>query len=186
MKDNDPLPHRPVSVPTRTLSDGTLVWPVPSQTIPADRVSVFGHSTAEQPQRVLDICFTLPRDEIQEYAVFLARHGAIDREPTDDEINTLMQLAGNQMVEWQTELFGRFSEFLIDRLGSGDRTAAREACTDSIAATITAEAIKANAIPPEEADETRELIRKAIEAMARRMADGASDQINGNREGGDQ
>jgi hypothetical protein len=188
MKDNDhnprpdPLKARPVSVQARELRDGTTVWPVPSDILPPDRVMVFGHSAAEDHTRILDIVLTLPRAEVEEYAAFLCRHGAIDREPTAEEVTTMLQLAGNQMIQYQMELMARFSDFLIDRLGTGDRDEARDACCDSIASQIASEAIKANAIDPAEADETKEAIRKAIQAFAERMADNArpgSDEITG-------
>jgi hypothetical protein len=178
----NPLTGRPVTVSTKELADGSFVWPVPSDILPPDRVMVFGHSAADDHTRILDIVLTLPRAEIEEYAAFLCQHGAIDREPTSEEVTAMLQLAGNQMIQYQMELMAKFSEFMIDHLGSGDRNSARESCCDSIASMIAAEALKKNAIDPAEAEETKEAIRKAITAFAERMANDAnsgSDQITG-------
>lgn len=170
--DPEPLKGSPVTVPARTLPDGSCVFPVPCGAIPESARLVFGHGAAHDHTHLLDMVLTFPRTEIEAYAAFLARHGAIDREPTGTEVDTMMQLVGNQLAETQAEIMANLSRFLIERLGNGDHEAARAAATGSIAAQIAAEAMKAGAIEPGEAEETREAIEEAIRKWADRMAEG--------------
>jgi hypothetical protein len=169
----EPLNATRVSVEARTLPDGSCVFPVPSRMPVAARL-VFGHGAAHDHTHLLDMALTFPREEVEAYAAFLARHGAIDREPTGNEIDTMLQLVGNHLVETQIEIMANLSEFMIERLGSGNKDEARAAATDSIAAAIAADALKAGAVPAEEANEAREAIAEAIRKWAERMANGGS------------
>jgi hypothetical protein len=171
----EPLKATRVSVEARTMPDGTCVFPVPSR-MPVSSRLVFGHGAAHDHTHLLDMVLTFPREEVEAYAAFLARHGAIDREPTGNEIDTMLQLVGNHLVETQIEIMANLSEFMIERLGSGNKDEARAATTDSIAAAIAADALKAGAIPAEEANEAREAIAEAIRKWAERMANGGNTQ----------
>ena len=167
----EPLKATRVSVEARTLPDGSCVFAVPSR-MPTSSRLVFGHGAAHDHTHLLDMVLTFPREEVEAYAAFLARHGAIDREPTGNEIDTMLQLVGNHLVETQIEIMANLSEFMIERLGSGDKEEARTAATDSIAAAIAADALKAGAVPPGEAEEARAAIAEAIRKWAERMANG--------------
>jgi hypothetical protein len=163
----DPLNRETVKLPYRTLADGSIVFPVPSPLPDASRL-VFAHAPAERPEEIADAILTMPRGEIEAYAAFLARHGAIDRAPTADELNITMQIVGNALVEAQIDLMGKVTDFLVERLGCGDREQAARECTESIAGMIAAEATKAGALPAEEVHEAREQIARAIREWAER------------------
>lgn len=164
----DPINRERVTVPARTLADGSVVFAVPSPFPPQSQL-VFAHAPKEDHQRIADIVLTIPRSEIEAYAAFLARHGAIDREPTESELTVTMQMVGNALVKAQMDAMSAVSDFLIDRLGSGDRAAAASAATDSIADLITTEGIKSGAIPPDEAEDAADQIADAIRKWAERM-----------------
>lgn len=182
--DPAPLRMEAVTVTSRTLADGSCVFPVPSRLPPEARL-VFGHGSAHDHTHLLDMVLTFPRSEVEAYAAFLARHGAIDREPTAEEVNTVLQLVGNQLVETQIEIMANMSTFLIERLGSGDNAQARETALESIAAQIAAEAAKGGAIPADEATETAEAVAKAIRAWAERlMGEGGESQGKQDGNGG--
>lgn len=175
--DNNPpaLKYERKKIEARRLPDGSFVFPVPTDRIPAEAVLVFGHADGENTDRMLDMVLTMPRGEVEAYAAFLARHGAIDREPTANEIDTMLQLVGNQLAEAQVEIMSMLSRFMIDRLGSGDHEAARDTTLQSIASSIAADSVKAGAVPADEADEAREAIEAAIRSWAERMTGGKED-----------
>jgi hypothetical protein len=167
---NEPLKERQVNIDAKVLPDGTLVFPVPSH-LPVGSRLVLAHASGDDANHLLNVALSLPREEIEAYATFMARHGAIDREPTGTEINAIMQLIGNQLVDAQIEILGNVSAFLINRLGSGNMEEARKACTDSLAEQITAEAVKGGALSPTDSAETTEAIAKALQEWAERVMD---------------
>lgn len=163
--DREPIETETIQIETRTLTDGSYVFAVPSPLPPNGRL-VFGHSAPNEPTRIMDMVLTMPRSEVENYANFLARHGAIDREPTPEEITTMLQLVGNHMVQMQMDLMAMLSEVLIDRLGNGDREESAARVTQSLADSITSEAINGGALPAEEATDAADLIARALEQWA--------------------
>lgn len=176
--DND-LRGRAVSIEMEQMSDGSWVFPVPTELVPPEARLVYGHSAADNPRRMLDMVFTFPRKEVEAYAAFLARHGATDREPTAEEVDTILQLVGNSMVQAQVDIMAEMSRFLINRLGNGDHEAARARAVESVADALTAESVKAGAVDPADARATSEQVARALREWAEGMIegkDGGSDE----------
>jgi hypothetical protein len=172
---NEPLKEREVNIDAKVLPDGTLVFPVPSH-LPVGSRLVLAHASGDDANHLLNVALSIPREEVENYAAFMARHGAIDREPTGAEINAIMQLIGNQLVDAQIEILGNVSTFLINRLGSGNMEQARTACTESLAEQITAEAVKGGALSPADSAETSGAIAKAIREWAEKLMDGKKEE----------
>jgi hypothetical protein len=168
---NEPLQEREVNIDAKILPDGTIVFPVPSK-LPHSSRLVLAHAKCEDATHLLDVALCIPRDEIESYSAFMARHGCIDREPTGAEIDTIMMLVGNQMVDAQIEILANVSTFLINRLGSGNMEEARKACTDSLADQITSAAVQGGVLPKEQSKETSEAIGNAIREWAEKLMDG--------------
>jgi hypothetical protein len=167
---NEPLKEREVNIEAKVLPDGTLVFPVPSH-LPVSSRLVLAHASGDDANHLLNVALSIPREEIEAYAAFMARHGAIDREPTPMEINAMMQLIGNQLVDAQVEILGNLSTFMINRLGSGNMEQARTACTESLADQITSAAVQGGVLPVEQSKETSEAIGKAIREWAEKLMD---------------
>jgi hypothetical protein len=176
---NEPLRSKEINIDARVLPDGTFVFPVPSQ-LPVSSRLVLAHASAEDINHLLNVALSIPREEIENYASFMARHGAIDREPNGEEINAIMQLIGNQLVDAQIEILGNVSTFMINRLGSGNMEQARKACTDSLADQITSAAVQGGVLPVEQSRETSEAIGKAIQEWAEKLLDGNDEEGNTN------
>lgn len=161
--DNDKTDRIEIEA-TRSPSGG-IVFPVPTSPLPPSECLVFAHTDADNTAQVRDIVLTMPRSLVTDYAEWLARTDAIDREPTTDEVNYIMQRIGTTLALAQVEILQTITRHLIKTLGDGDRSAAIERVIVNMAAEEARGAAKAESLTPEQAAARAQAMETTLRAL---------------------
>lgn len=166
--------YRPVTDAKRT-DDGHLLFSVPTSPLPESERLAFARSHESDPNSVLDVVLTFPRHVVGDYAAFLAKYGSIDREPTKDELDRIMQVIGSCMADMQVAVMNDVTSFLLATLGDGDKDAARERTLTNIASEIANEHAKRTGADAAEAQANRDRMKEALSEWAKRVKQGDAD-----------
>lgn len=150
--------------------NGSILYDVPTNILPPSQRRVYARAMPNDPGRVLDVTLLMDRGTVTRLGEFLARHGAIDREPTDAEMTVVMQTLGDAMATAQVELMSLASQVLVQRLGNGDGDSAAATVAESMARAHAAKKAKAEGLTKAEAEEQAEEIKQSLIDWARRMA----------------
>lgn len=161
--NNDKTDHIEVEA-TRSPSGG-LVFPVPTSPMPPSECLAFAHTDPDNIAHVRDVVLTIPRSLVTDYAEWLSRTDAIDREPTVDEVNFIMQRIATSLALAQVEIMQTVTRHLIKTLGDGDRSAAVERVIVNMAAEEARGAAKAESLTPEQAASRAQAMETTLRAL---------------------
>lgn len=179
--DFDPTPRQYPRPTIHPGPRGMILYAVPSSPLPENQRLVFAAAREEDHGHIENVTLSIPRDRVEAFLEFMARTGAIDREPTAQECSAFMMHLGNVLVSAQIDALASVSEVAINTLGDGDQDAARERCLGNLAEGMARSRAKAEGLTQDEAAQEAERMADAmrawIEGMERRHQDG-------NQEGG--
>ena len=138
-------PRRVTITPT-PLGDGSRVaYPVPTSPVGERFARAVCVAPAHDPMALESCSLIIERSMVTKFATFLARHGGIEREPTEQEVTALMQSVADFLAHMQMEAMALVSEALSRALG--DPNAEPEAVHETITTSM-AEEIAIPAQPP--------------------------------------
>lgn len=157
-------PHpEPAYVPC---GPGSVVYEIPGNPAPKGSRFAFARGPAENPQNVSDVVLSLPRAFVASFVGFMAEAGTIDREPTETELDAIMQAIGSMLVDTQAEVLERVAGQLIDTLSDGDKEAAFRRTVEGVAGRIVRRAVREGEMSTEEAATHAEMLRRMLEERA--------------------
>jgi len=166
-----------VTIDAQPIDDHRVAYPVPTSPIAAKLTRALCIAPKDDPMRITETMLVIEREMVRKYAAFLAQHGAIDREPTEQELTVIMQTASSALATMQIEAMALVGDALHATLGDPDADPGEVA--DSVAASMAdnaiREALAAGRIKPEEVDDFREQIHQRLQEWTderlRRMND---------------
>lgn len=175
-ENNDGIEFTQHEVEAKPGPNGTILYEVPTSPLPRSQRRVWARAMPNDPARVIDLTMIMDREMVTKLGSFLARHGAIDREPTDAEMSVVMCSMGDAMASVQVDLMAMASEILVKRLGNGDAQSTAETVAESMAAREASRKAKAEGLTKEEAEERAEELKRSLLEWAKRMNGEASDE----------
>jgi hypothetical protein len=139
-----------------------VLYAVPGNPAPEPYRLVWARGDAADPSHVRDVTLSLPRELVRTFMAFLAESGAIDREPTAEELSAIMQMAGSMLIKAQGEILGELAGCMIETLGDGDHERAEAASLETVVARLVQRAVRSGKVKPEEAADAAERIRNSL------------------------
>jgi hypothetical protein len=170
-------PRRVTITPT-PLGDGRRVaYPVPTSPVGERFARAVCVAPAHDPMAIESCSLIIERSMVTKFAQFLARHGGIEREPTEQETTALMQSVADFLAHMQMEAMALVSEALSQALG--DPNAEPEAISDAITTSMAQEIAAAQAREEGRTAEQARADAEEIAAQLRAWADRKMREIDG-------